>query len=47
MSGRAIASLFSPLAKRMTGMSFAVAQRWSSAAYRSPILPKAAELGIR
>ncbi len=47
MSGRAIAALFSPLAKRTTGISWASAQRWSSATYASPIRPNAAELGMR
>ena len=46
ISGRAICSLFCPLAKRITGTSFAFAQRWISATYASPSLPNAAEDGI-
>jgi hypothetical protein len=46
ISGRAIASLFSPLANRITGTPLALAQRWISATYPSPIFPNAAEEGI-
>ena len=46
ISGRAICSLFSPLANRRTGIAFFFAHRYTSATYASPILPNAADDGI-
>lgn len=46
ISGRAISSLFSPLANRRTGIPRASANRWIPAVYTSPIFPNAADDGM-
>src|SRR6185369_15898193 len=45
-NGRAVCSLFSPLANRRTGIPFFMAHRYTSATYPSPILPNAADDGV-